>query len=71
MNDEAIANASLRKKRKGKEDAVAKAGVSEARKAAKEPVAGPKEAIDETSKCAEISGTKTKVIYLVFECHVS
>lgn len=51
VNDEAIADAYLRKKRKGKEHAVARTGVGEVRKAAKESFAGPKKAIGETSKC--------------------
>lgn len=70
MNDEAIADASLRKKRKGKEHAVARTGVGEVRKAAKESFAGPKKAIGETSKCWDLQ-KKVKVICLVFECHVS
>lgn len=41
MNDDAIANACLTKKRKGKEHAVAKPGVGDTMKVVKEPVGGP------------------------------
>lgn len=48
------------KEHKGKEHAVEKSGVGEARKVVKEPVCGQKKGIGETSKHAEIFGKKNR-----------